>query len=261
VYSIGIDVGSAYTKAVMLAAKDDSIDLIAYDVVPTRHDMRKGVLEVFEKTLKKGGISKEEVKGIVGTGYGGRIVQLELGGKFVSEITCHARGARYLYPKCRGVIDVGGQDSKAIKLDDEGRVISFEMNDKCAAGTGRFLELMSMVLDVSIDKLGEIYLKTEKKASITNTCAVFAQTEVVSLISQGTPREEIIAGLIDAFASRVAGLAKIVGLTKDVVISGGVAKNVGFVKALESKLGCELWVPKEPIIVGALGAAIISLKY
>ncbi|MDH5815721.1 MAG: acyl-CoA dehydratase activase [Candidatus Nezhaarchaeota archaeon] len=258
---MGIDVGSAYTKAVLLAARADRIDLIAYNVIPTKPDMRKGVLEVFEKTLEKGGVSKEEVKAIVGTGYGGRIVQLELGGKVVSEITCNARGARYLYPKCRGVIDVGGQDSKAIKLDDEGRVVNFEMNDKCAAGTGRFLELMSMVLDVSIDKLGEIYLKTEKRASITNTCAVFAQTEVISLISQGTPREEIIAGLIDAFASRVAGLAKIVGLTRDVVVSGGVARNIGFVRALESKLGYEVWVPKEPIIVSALGAALISLKY
>lgn len=260
-YGMGIDVGSAYTKAVLLAAKADNIDLVAYNVIPTKPDMRKGVLEVFEKTLEKGGVSKEEVKAIVGTGYGGRMVQLELKGRVVSEITCHARGAKYLFPKCKGVIDVGGQDSKAIKLDEEGRVVSFEMNDKCAAGTGRFLELMSMVLDVSIDKLGEIYLKTEKRASITNTCAVFAQTEVVSLISQGTPREEIIAGLIDAFASRVAGLAKIVGLTRDVVVSGGVARNVGFVKALESKLGCEVWVPKEPIIVGALGAALISLKY
>ncbi|MEM1900555.1 MAG: acyl-CoA dehydratase activase [Candidatus Nezhaarchaeales archaeon] len=258
---MGIDVGSAYTKAVLLAARADRIDLIAYNVIPTKPDMRKGVLEVFEKTLEKGGVSKEEVKAIVGTGYGGRIVQLELGGKVVSEITCNARGARYLYPKCRGVIDVGGQDSKAIKLDDEGRVVNFEMNDKCAAGTGRFLELMSMVLDVSIDKLGEIYLKTEKRASITNTCAVFAQTEVISLISKGTPREEIIAGLIDAFASRVAGLAKIVGLTRDVVVSGGVARNIGFVRALESKLGYEVWVPKEPIIVSALGAALISLKY
>lgn len=260
-YGVGIDVGSAFTKAVLLGAKAEHVDVIAYDVVPTKPDMRKCVLEVFEKTLKKGGVSRGEVKVIVGTGYGSRMVQSELGGKVVSEITCHARGAKYLFPKCKGVIDVGGQDSKAIKLDDEGRVISFEMNDKCAAGTGRFLELMSRVLDVSIDELGEIYLKAERKASITNTCAVFAQTEVVSLISQGTPKEEIIAGLIDAFASRVAGLAKIVGITRDVVVSGGVAKNIGFVKALENKLECEVWVPKEPIIVGALGAALISLKY
>lgn len=258
---MGIDVGSAFTKAVLLRARAEQIDVIAYDVVLTKPDVKKCVLEIFEKTLKKGGVSREELKAIVGTGYGGRMVQSELGGKVVSEITCHARGAKYLFPNCKGVIDVGGQDSKAIKLDDEGRVVGFEMNDKCAAGTGRFLELMSRVLDVNIDELGEIYLKTEKRASITNTCAVFAQTEVISLISQGTPKEEIIAGLIDAFASRVAALAKIVGATRDVVVSGGVARNIGFVRSLERKLGCEVWVPKEPIIVGALGASLVSLKY
>lgn len=260
-YGMGIDVGSAFTKAVLLGVEAGHIDMIAYEVAPTKPDMRKCITEIFERTLEKGRVSKEEVKAIVGTGYGGRMVQLELGGRVVSEITCHAKGAKYLFQKCKGVIDVGGQDSKAIKLDEEGRVIGFEMNDKCAAGTGRFLELMARVLDVSLDELGEIYLKTEKRASITNTCAVFAQTEVISLISQGTPREEIIAGLIDAFASRVAGLAKIVGVTKDVVVSGGVARNVGFVKALERKLGYEVWVPKEPIIVGALGAALVSLRY
>ena len=147
----------------------------------------------------------------MGTGYGSKMVQLEVGGSVVSEITCHAKGAKYLFPRCKGVIDVGGQDSKAIKLDEEGRVVGFEINDKCAAGTGRFLEVMSKVLDIDINQLGEVYLKTEKKASITNTCTVFAQTEVISLISQGVPKEEIAAGLIEAFASRVASLAKIVG--------------------------------------------------
>ena len=260
-HGIGIDVGSAFTKAVLARLREDGqVEIVAYDVMPTKPDMRKCVREIFERLLKIGGISKEDVGAIVGTGYGGRMVQLEVGGSLVSEITCHARGAKHLFPRCRGVIDVGGQDAKAIKLDEEGRVVGFEMNDKCAAGTGRFLEVMSKVLDVDIDQLGEIYLKAKKKASITNTCTVFAQSEVISLISQGVPREEIAAGLIEAFASRVAGLAKIVGIARDIVASGGVAKNVGFVKALERKLGCEIWVPKEPIIVGALGAALLALK-
>ncbi len=260
-YGIGIDVGSAYTKAVLARIREDGqVEVVVHDVIPTKPDMRKCVREIFERTLKMGGIAKEDVRAIVGTGYGGKIVQLEVGGSIASEITCHARGAKYLFPNCKGVIDVGGQDAKAIKLDDEGRVIGFEMNDKCAAGTGRFLEVMSKVLDVGIEEFGEIYLKTERRASITNTCTVFAQTEVISLISQGVPKEEIIAGLIEAFASRVAGLAKIVGITRDVVASGGVAKSVGFVKALERRLGCEIWVPKEPIIVGALGAALLALK-
>ncbi len=260
VHGVGIDVGSAFTKAVLARVKEDrQIEVVAYEVMPTRPDMRGCVREVFDAVLKMGGISREDVKAIVGTGYGSKMVQLEVGGSVVSEVTCHAKGAKYLFPRCRGVIDVGGQDAKAIKLDEEGRVIGFEMNDKCAAGTGRFLEVMSKVLEASIDQLGEIYLKAKKRASITNTCTVFAQTEVISLISQGVPKEEIIAGLIEAFASRVAGLAKIVGITRDVIASGGVAKNVGFVKALERKLGCEIWVPKEPIIVGALGAALLAL--
>lgn len=260
VHGAGIDVGSAFTKAVLARIKEDGqIEVVAYDVMPTKPDMRGCVREIFDRVLKMGGISKRDVKAIVGTGYGGRMVQLEVGGSVVSEITCHAKGARYLFPRCKGVIDVGGQDAKAIKLDEEGRVVGFEMNDKCAAGTGRFLEVMSKVLDVDINQFGEIYLKAEKKANITNTCTVFAQTEVISLISQGVPKEEIVAGLIEAFASRVAGLAKIVGVAKDVVASGGVAKNAGFVKALERKLSCEIWIPKEPIIVGALGAALLAL--
>jgi predicted CoA-substrate-specific enzyme activase len=260
VYGVGVDVGSAFTKAVLARVKEDGrIEIVAYDVVPTKPDMRKCVREVFSKVLMIGGISKEEVEAIVGTGYGSKMVQLEVGGSVISEITCHAKGAKYLFPRCKGVIDVGGQDSKAIKLDEEGRVVGFEINDKCAAGTGRFLEVMSKVLDIDINQLEEVYLKTEKKASITNTCTVFAQTEVISLISQGVPKEEIAAGLIEAFASRVASLAKIVGITRDVVASGGVAKNMGFVKALEHKLGCEIWVPEEPIIVGALGAALLAL--
>jgi predicted CoA-substrate-specific enzyme activase len=260
-HGVGIDVGSAFTKAVLARVKEDGqVEVVAYDVVPTKPDMRRCVREVFERVLKIGGISREDVEAVVGTGYGGRMVQLEVGGSLVSEITCHAKGARYLFPRCRGVIDVGGQDAKAIKLDEEGRVVGFEMNDKCAAGTGRFLEVMSKVLDVEIDQLGEKYLKAEKRASITNTCTVFAQSEVISLISQGVPKEEIAAGLIEAFASRVAGLAKIVGITGDVVASGGVAKITGFVKALERKLSCEIWVPEEPMIVGALGAALLALS-
>jgi predicted CoA-substrate-specific enzyme activase len=261
VYGLGIDVGSAFTKAVLTKIKENGqIEVVAYDVIPTKPDMKRCVHEMFERILKMGGVTKEEVKSIIETGYGSKIVQSEIGGSVVSEITCHAKGAKYLFPKCRGVIDIGGQDAKAIKLDEEGRVVGFEMNDKCAAGTGRFLEVMSKVLDVEIDQLGEIYLKAEKKASITNTCTVFAQSEVISLISQGVPKEEIAAGLIEAFASRVAGLAKIVGITRYVVASGGVAKITGFVKALERKLGCEIWVPKEPMIVGALGAALLALS-
>jgi len=260
-YGVGIDVGSAFTKAVLAKVEEDGqVEVVAHEVMPTRPDMRRCVRDVFESVLKIGGVSRGDVRAVVGTGYGGRMVQLEVGGSVVSEITCHAKGAKHLFPRCRGVIDVGGQDAKAIKLDEEGRVVGFEMNDKCAAGTGRFLEVMSKVLDIDLDQFGETYLKAERKASITNTCTVFAQTEVISLISQGVPKEEIAAGLIEAFASRVAGLAKIVGITRDVVASGGVAKNVGFVKALERKLGCEIWVPKEPIIVGALGAALLALS-
>ncbi len=260
-HGVGIDVGSAFTKAVLAKMREDGrIEIVAYDVTPTKPDLRRCIREVFDRLLRIGGISREEVEAVVGTGYGSKMVQLEIGGDIISEITCHAKGAKHLFPRCRGVIDVGGQDAKAIKLDEEGRVIGFEMNDKCAAGTGRFLEVMSKVLDIDMDQLGEVYLKTEKKASITNTCTVFAQAEVISLVSQGVPKEEIAAGLIEAFASRVAGLAKIVGVTRDVVASGGVAKNVGFVRALERKLGCEIWVPSEPIIVGALGASLLALN-
>jgi predicted CoA-substrate-specific enzyme activase len=258
-YYVGIDSGSAYTKSVCVKKGDmKRIDIIAYDVIPTTADMKKCVVEVFKSVLKKANVSRGEVKAIVATGYGGKMAKSEIGGEVVTQITCHARGAKYLFPNCRSVIDIGGQDTKVIRLNKEGKVIAFEMNDKCAAGTGRFLEVMSRVLNVNIDEFGEISLKSKNKADITSTCTVFAETEVISLISQGTSKEEIILGLTESLASRVAALAKMVGIEEDIVMTGGVAKNSGLVKALERNFKHKIYVPEEPIIVGALGAALIS---
>jgi predicted CoA-substrate-specific enzyme activase len=260
-YYIGIDAGSTYIKAVLVSRRSiDQIDVLCYNMISSGADMKENIIKVFNLLLKEAGISKEEVKAVTGTGYGGNIVRSELGGRIATQIKCLAKGAKYLFPTCRTVIDIGGQDTKVIKLDEIGNVINFEMNDKCAAGTGRFLEVMSRVLDVSISEFGKISLQAKNKARITSTCTVFAETEVVSLISRGIPKEEIIAGLTESIASRIAGLAKIVGIERDVVITGGVAKNIGVVKALESKLGSEIKVPEEPIITGALGAALLSYE-
>jgi len=158
----------------------------------------------------------------------------------------------------RTVIDIGGQDSKAIKVGKNGRVVEFAMNDRCAAGTGRFLEVMAKALEVRLEDLGELSLKSRKKARISSICTVFAESEVISRISEGTPKVDIIAGIHEAIANRIFGMASRVRIEKDLVLTGGVAKNRGVVKALEEKVGFKILVPKEPQIVGALGAAVIA---
>lgn len=258
-FYVGVDAGSAYTKSVLVKKwGEKQVEVLAYNIIPSEVELGKSIMKAFDLLLRRGKISSNDVEGIIGTGYGKNIVKLKLGGGTATEITCHAKGAKYLFPECRTVIDVGGQDTKVIKLDDAGFVVKFEMNDRCAAGTGRFLEVMSRVLGVDISEFGRIAVKSKSKANITSTCTVFAETEVISLISQGVSREEIIAGLTASIASRIAGLAKIIGVEEKIVMTGGVAKNVGIVKELENMLGHKIHVPKEPMIVGAIGAALAA---
>jgi predicted CoA-substrate-specific enzyme activase len=254
IITAGIDIGSLSTKAVIL--EGDKIK--ATHVELTGGDNVKTGKKVFDIVLSKAGFVREQIKYVISTGYGRE--NLNFFDANVTEITCHAAGIYFLFPKVRTILDLGGQDSKAIKIDDNGAVIDFVMNDKCAAGTGRFLELVSRWLQVDLSELGELSRKTDKTVTISSMCSVFAETEVVSLITKRTPIPEIIRGLHSSIAERSINLLKRVNIKEDVAMSGGVAKNIGVVDMLENKLGLKIMVAEDPQIIGALGAAIIAQK-
>jgi predicted CoA-substrate-specific enzyme activase len=251
-YTAGIDIGALTAKSIIL--EDEKT--LAFTVISSGSNSKETAEKVMKATLGKAGLSQSDISFTIATGYGR--VNVPFADKQVTEISCHAKGAYSLFPTVRTVIDIGGQDSKAIKIGKDGRVIDFAMNDRCAAGTGRFLEVMAKALEVRLEDLGEFSLQSKNKAKISNICTVFAESEVISRISEGTPKVDIIAGIHDAIANRVFGMASRVKIEKDLVMTGGVAKNRGVVKALEEKVGFKILVPEEPQIVGALGAAIIA---
>ncbi len=249
----GCDVGSLTGKAVIL--KDGSI--LSYGIVPTTPKPEKTARNAMDDALKKGNLTLEDIEYIVGTGYGR--VKIPFANSEISELTCHGKGAHSFIPSIRTIIDVGGQDCKVIKVNKDGKILDFAMNDKCAAGTGRFLEVMAKTLELKLDDLGPISLKSNNQAKITAQCSVFAETEVVSLMADGAEVADIIAGIHDTIASRIMTLVYRVGLEEDITISGGVAKNIGVVEFLEKKMGLKtVKLPVDPQIIGAIGAALIA---
>lgn len=251
---VGVDVGAATAKCVILNQKD----ILSRAVFPTGPDVVKISKEVTEEALRRGGLRWDDMKYVVSTGYGRNAVPFA--DKTITEIYCHARGAKWLFPAAEMIIDIGGQDSKAVEVSPDGGVSDFLMNDKCAAGTGRFLEVMANVLEIPLEDLGAISLESDAPCRISSVCTIFAETEVVSLRAQKTPVKDIVAGIHKAVAKRVATMASRVGRHDSVVFTGGVAKNVGLIKALEEELDVRLIIPEEPQIVGALGAAILASK-
>ncbi|MGE5190400.1 MAG: acyl-CoA dehydratase activase [Gemmatimonadota bacterium] len=249
----GIDVGSLSTDVVLL---DRRGRVAAAVVVATGASTRKACAEALGRALGEAGGTEPDVAFTVATGYGRDGVSSA--GLRVTEITCHARGARHLFPEARTVLDIGGQDSKVIRLSSEGKVIDFAMNDKCAAGTGRFLEVMARALDMDLEEMGPRSLQSKRALAVSSMCTVFAESEVISLIAAGAAPEDIAAGIHAAVADRVAALAERVGMGPPAVMTGGVAKNPGARKALEDRLGLSLLVPAEPQATGALGAALIA---
>ena len=248
----GIDVGSISAKAALL----EDGEIVATCVILTGYNAKKAGRQVYEEALAKAGVDPAQVEKIVATGYGRN--SIEFASKAVTEITCHAAGAHFLNPEVRSIIDIGGQDSKAIVLDDRGKVKDFTMNDKCAAGTGRFLEVMARALEVDLDAFGELSLSAETASPISSLCTVFAESEVISLIAKGEKRENIIAGIHASIGARVVSMAKRIGVRPPAMMTGGVAKNIGVVKALEEKLGADLIVSENAQVNGAIGAALIA---
>ncbi|MBR6025915.1 MAG: 2-hydroxyacyl-CoA dehydratase [Firmicutes bacterium] len=255
-YTAGIDSGSASTDAVIL---DADKNIVGFSILPTGAGAMHGAEKALSLALENAGLRKEDIDKIVTTGYGRDTVGLS--DLSVTEISCHAKGAHFLCPTARTVIDIGGQDSKVIRLDDNGNVVNFVMNDKCAAGTGRFLEMMARTLELSLPEMSELGLKWKKDVAISSMCTVFAESEVVSLVAQNTAPEDIIHGLNEAIAGKTAGLAARLGKADgDIVMTGGVSQNRGVVDSLEKKLGVKLVIPKEAQICGALGAALYAME-
>ncbi len=249
---VGLDIGSISSEALLLL--DERI--LSYSIIATGPNPHRASRECLKEALSKGGVSEESILRVVATGYGRISVPFKT--REVTEITCHARGSHFLFPRTRTVIDIGGQDSKVITLDERGKVTDFVMNDKCAAGTGRFLEVMARALEVELSKMGERALKAKKGVSITSMCTVFAESEVISLIAEGLEVEEILRGLHESIARRIFRMARRLRVRGEITISGGVAKNEGIVEALKSLFGMEINIPNEPQIVGALGAALLA---
>ncbi|MEW6446716.1 MAG: acyl-CoA dehydratase activase [Bacillota bacterium] len=248
----GIDIGSLSSEAVILADGD----IAAFSILPTGAESRRAAEQALAEALRAAGIPRRQVAFIVATGYGR--ISIPFADRRVTEITCHGRGAVHVIPGTRTVIDIGGQDSKVIRVNSRGAVEDFAMNDKCAAGTGRFLEVMARALETDLGGFNRLAEKGEKPAPVSSICTVFAESEVVSLISHGTPREEIALGLCEAVADRIVALAHRVGVVEKVAMTGGVAKNSSVVAAISRKLGVELVIPAEPQIIGALGAALVA---
>jgi len=251
--SVGIDSGSATTKAVLI----NNGQIVSKVVLPTAFDFLAAAENVYNKVLADAEVNKKDVNGVYATGYGRN--SIKFADKAVSEITAHAMGVYHLYPKVNGVIDIGGQDSKVISVNN-GKVTDFLMNDKCAAGTGKFMEYTSRALEVPINEFGPLALTSKTPASITSMCTVFAESEAISLRARGFKKEDIAAGLIESVARRVAVMARQVGLKQNVAFVGGVAKNAGIKMALEKELDISLYVPPEPQVTGALGAALYSIS-
>jgi (R)-2-hydroxyacyl-CoA dehydratese activating ATPase len=250
-YFAGIDVGSVTANAVILHQKGE---IAGYSVVETGANSTRAAESALEEALACARVERKSVRGIVSTGYGR--VSVPFANKALTEISCHALGAFTLFPDTGMVIDIGGQDSKVIKLGPGGKVVDFTMNDKCAAGTGRFLEVMASKLQVPLDKMGDLSLKSTGEARISSVCTVFAESEVVSLVARNHPKEEILRGLHRAIVNRVWNMVTALGVRFEVTMSGGVAKNKGVLAFMEEKLGRPLRIYREPQIIGALGAAL-----
>ncbi len=231
--------------------------MLAYSIIEEGIVNEKAAIVSLKQALESAAMAREQISGVVATGYGRDLVSFAT--RRVTEISCHARGANFLLPEVRTIIDIGGQDSKVMSVDEEGRVTTFQMNDKCAAGTGRFLQVMSRALRLSLKRMEELADTSEKPALISSVCTVFSESEIISLRAKGVPTKDIVAGLYESIGRRVIGLLSLIRVEPTVLMSGGVAKNKHIVRVLSRMAGVEISVPPEPQIVGAIGAALFAL--
>ena len=261
IITAGVDVGSVGSKAAIMIDGD----VYSYGVMRTGSNSPESASKVLNMALQDTGLRAEDLKYIVGTGYGR--VNVPMANKAITEIACHAKGANYIWgPSVRTVLDVGGQDIKAIRIDETGRVLSFLMNDKCAAGTGRGMEVFADLLQIPIEQIGEVSLKVaEEPEPVSCTCVAFAKTEAMGLLRKGWTKEKVLAAYTRAMAIRMANLINRVGLERELVVTGGQSKNIGIVSRIEEHLGVKTlpspdWRGNglDPMVAGALGAALLG---
>jgi len=252
----GIDAGSTYIKVAII---DENKTLLEYKVTPTGIDARNTAREIIDALCNDAGISPSDILSITSTGYSRR--RIDIADENVTEIKAHAVGVLWAAPEgadIRTIIDVGGQDSKVISLDEQGEVKNFVMNDKCAAGTGRFLETLARVIELSVEEIGPFSLESKAPCRINSTCAVFAESEVISLLARGKKPVDIIAGIHTSLSKRISGMARKAGLESDVLLAGGGGLNPGLVAAFEDELMMDIHVAQNPQLNGAIGAALLA---
>lgn len=254
IYTLGIDIGSTSSKCVILK---NGTEVVSDGIVELGAGT-KGADRVIEEVTKKAGLSLADIHYIVSTGYGRNSYEQAM--KTMSELSCHAKGGTHIFGKIRTIIDIGGQDIKVLKLSENGQMTNFLMNDKCAAGTGRFLEVMAGVLDIRLEEMGDLELEATEKTQISSTCTVFAESEVISCMAKKIPVPNVLKGIHASVATRVAGLAKRGGLAEPVAMTGGVSKNMGVVRALEEELGTGIRISDYSQMAGALGAALFAYE-
>ncbi len=253
-FAAGVDVGSTQTKAVVI---DDAERIVGRALISTGANVVTAAEKSFELAMADAGVTDQDVECVIGTGYGR--YQISFGHDQVTEISCHARGAVHMFPGTRTVLDMGGQDTKAISVARTGDILDFCMNDKCAAGTGRFLGAASTALDIPLGDLGPTALQATESVRISTTCTVFAESEILSWLGRGKKIEDILLGVHESIASRSLGLLRRVGIEPELTFSGGVAKNIGMVKTIETKLGFPVNVSDDSHFMGALGASLFGL--
>jgi len=255
-YAAGVDVGSTQTKAIVI---DETKQIVGRALIDTGANVILAAEQAFTEALKSANAREEEVEYVVGTGYGR--YRVTFGNTQVTEISCHGRGSVHMFPRTRTVLDMGGQDTKAIRVRPTGEIVDFCMNDKCAAGTGRFLGAASSALDIPLDQLGPTALRSERPVRISTTCTVFAESEVLSWLGKGKKIEDILQGVHQSIAARSIGLLRRVGVEEEITFTGGVARNIGMIDALEKGLNAKLNVSGDSHFMGALGAALFALDH
>jgi predicted CoA-substrate-specific enzyme activase len=255
IYGAGVDVGSTQTKAVIM---DAARRIVARSLIDTGANVSRAAETAFLRVCEDTRLPREAIGYVIGTGYGR--YKVTFGDAQITEITCHARGAHWLFPGTRTVIDMGGQDTKAIKVGTDGSVVDFAMNDKCAAGTGRFLSAAADVIGVGLGEIGALALRATSPVRLTSVCTVFVESDIMSYLAQRKSVEDILGGVHKAIATRTMALVRRVGVEDEVTFTGGVSRNVGMVRALEALLGRALNVSEEGHFMGALGAALFALE-
>jgi predicted CoA-substrate-specific enzyme activase len=251
-YAMGIDIGSAFSKAVVISGGE----IVSYHVMPSGGNYRLTAEAVVKKALAKAKLSSKDVGYTVATGYGAP--NATTANESVSDLSCQGRGVSYLFPSARTVIDIGGQFTRVFRVNEKGKVTSFLQSEKCAAGSGRFLQVIAKVLQIDLKDIGELSLKSRNRVDFNTGCAVFAESEAISRIAEGALKEDILAGLHRTLAAKIQTMVERVRLEPDCAVVGGGANDIGLVRSLEKSLGCQLLLPEEPQIVAALGAALLA---